>query len=153
MLQINMMAYNFMYCVPCLWQVSGMSVVPIVIALVVRLVRVLGRLLVPELGVLDQLDDGVQPEAVDADVEPEAEHLQHLINDSRIPVVQVRLLDEVLVEVELLPGLAPLPHGAAERRHPVGGWDGCSRVVKTLPAMRTEDGFIYDANTLGSSQT
>ncbi|PPS68286.1 hypothetical protein BZZ08_07411 [Streptomyces sp. MH60] len=48
-----------------------------------------------------QVGHGVQPEAVDAEVEPELERGQHLLLDRRVLVVEVRLVGEEAVPVVL----------------------------------------------------
>ena len=52
---------------------------------------------------LEQVRDGVEPEAVDPEVEPEAEHVQHRLLHLGVVVVQVRLVREEAVPV-VLPG-------------------------------------------------
>ena len=64
------------------------------------LVRLLEVLAVGALALV-QVRHGVQPEAVDAEVEPEPQHLQHRVLDQRVLVVQVGLVVEEPVPVVL----------------------------------------------------
>ena len=66
----------------------------------------------------DQVDD-VGAKAVDAPVEPEAQHVVHRRDDLRVAPVQVGLLGEEQMEVPLRCRLVPGPGGPAERRTPV----------------------------------
>ena len=50
---------------------------------------------------LEEVRDGVEPEAVEAEVEPEAEHVQHRVLHRRVLVVQVGLVAEEAVPVVL----------------------------------------------------
>ena len=50
---------------------------------------------------------------------PEAEDVQHLLYDIRVPVVEVRLLLGEGVIIELLPDITPLPGRAPEHTQPV----------------------------------
>ena len=61
--------------------------------------------------------DHVDPEAVDAAPEPEAQHVAHGGAHRRIGPVEVRLLLQERVEVELPRRRVPLPGTAAERGH------------------------------------
>lgn len=70
-------------------------------------------------GILQDLVDHVDPEAVHAPVEPEAQHVVHGGHELRVAPVQVRLLDQVRVQVALARGRVGLPRGAAEGREPV----------------------------------
>ena len=73
-------------------------------------------------GVLaDEVHD-VGAEAVDAAVQPEAQHVVHRLDDLRVVPVEVGLLGQEGVQVPLLGGLVPRPRGAAaEGRRPVVG--------------------------------
>ncbi|GBD30085.1 hypothetical protein HRbin32_01182 [bacterium HR32] len=83
--------------------------------------RVVG--LVPELGVLHQHPHRVHAETVHAPIEPEARDLQQGLHHLRVPVVQVRLFGQELVEVVLVRGGVPRPRRAAEEAAPVVGGD------------------------------
>ena len=50
---------------------------------------------------LEEVRHGVEPEAVEPEVEPEAEHLQHRVLHRRVLVVEVRLVAEEAVPVVL----------------------------------------------------
>ena len=63
----------------------------------------------------------VEPEPVDAAVEPEARHVEHRVLHGRIVEVEVRLLGQEVVQVVLHPLAVPFPGRAAEHREPVGG--------------------------------
>ena len=52
---------------------------------------------------LEQVGHRVQPEAVDAEVEPEPDDVEHRLLHGRVVVVEVRLVGEEPVPVELLP--------------------------------------------------
>jgi len=58
-----------------------------------------------------QVGDGVQPEPVDAQVQPEPQHLEHGVLDLRVLVVQVRLVGEEPVPVVLAADLIEGPVG------------------------------------------
>ncbi len=79
------------------------------------------RRIVAELGVLDQVPEHVDAEAVDAPVQPEAQHLVHGGADLGITPVEVGLLLQEGVVVELARGLVPFPGRAAEIAEPVVG--------------------------------
>ena len=64
---------------------------------VVRLGQVLAVGALP----LEEVGDGVQPETVDAEVQPEAQHLHHRVLHGRVVVVEVRLVGEEAVPVVL----------------------------------------------------
>ena len=68
--------------------------------------------------VLEEGVEDVEPEAVDAAVEPAADHLPLGGLDGRRPPVQLGLLDEERVEVELLAARDPLPSPARRRTTP-----------------------------------
>ena len=51
---------------------------------------------------LEQVGHRVQPEAVDAEVQPEPHHVEHRLLHGRVVVVEVRLVGEEPVPVELL---------------------------------------------------
>ncbi len=61
----------------------------------------LGQVLAVGAFPLEQIGHGVQPEAVDSEVEPEPQDIEHRVLDGRIVVVQVRLVGEEPVPVEL----------------------------------------------------
>ena len=63
--------------------------------------------------------EDVEPEAVDAAVEPAADHPELGLLDRGVPPVQVRLLGQERVEVELAAGRLPRPGRSAEERDPV----------------------------------
>ena len=73
--------------------------------------------------VLGDLGDRVEPEAVDAAVEPEAQHVVHRRLDLGVLPVEVGLLGHERVQVVLAGALVERPRGAAglERRGPVVG--------------------------------
>ena len=50
---------------------------------------------------LEQVRHGVQPEAVDAEIEPEPQHVEHRLLHGRVVVVEVGLVGEEPVPVEL----------------------------------------------------
>jgi hypothetical protein len=64
----------------------------------------------------------VDPEPVDATVEPEPQDRVELVDDLRVVPVEVRLGDVEQVQVPLAV-LDPLPGGPAERSRPVRRWD------------------------------
>jgi hypothetical protein len=78
--------------------------------------RVVAQFLVVEIEI-----DGVEPEAVDPPVQPEAHHVEQGFLNFRIVEVQIRLRGEEIVQVILLAVAVPLPGGAAEDRQPVVG--------------------------------
>ena len=69
---------------------------------------------VAELGVFKEGGDGVEAEAGDAAIEPEAHGVEHGFLDGGVAPVEVGLLDVEEVVVELVDGRDPLPCGAAE---------------------------------------
>ena len=81
-----------------------------------------GRGDVGQRGVLaDEVHD-VGAEAVDAAVQPEAQHVVHRLDDRGLVPVEVGLLGQEGVQVPLLGGRVPRPRGAAaEGRRPVVG--------------------------------
>ena len=64
---------------------------------------------VGDLARVDQERDGVDPEPVDAQLEPEPGDLRDLVADLRVPDVEVRLVRVEVVEVELLGFVVPRP--------------------------------------------
>ena len=86
-------------------------------------VEAAGEGLVAELGVFEEGGDGVETEAGDAAVEPEAHGVEHGLFDGGIAPVEVGLLLVEEVIVELAAGGDPLPRGALEERGPVVGRD------------------------------
>ena len=85
------------------------------------LVVAVARLVVAQRRVLADLVGDVDPEAVDAAPQPEAQHFVHRLRDRRLVPVEVRLLRQERVEVPLRRALVARPGGAllAERRGPV----------------------------------
>ena len=71
-----------------------------------------------QVGVLEEDVEDVEPEAVDAAVEPAADHPELGGLDRRRPPVQLGLLDEERVVVELLALAAPTPSPARRRTRP-----------------------------------
>src|SRR5580693_91152 len=82
-------------------------------------IELAGEGLVVELGVFEEGGDGVETEAGDAAVEPEAHGVEHGFFDGRIAPVQVGLLLVEEVVVELASGGDPLPRGTLEETRPV----------------------------------
>ena len=71
--------------------------------------------------VLEEDVEDVEPEAVDAAIEPAADHVELRRLDRRVAPVQLGLLDEERVHVELLARGLVLPGRAPEERQPVVG--------------------------------
>ena len=102
--------------------------------------------------VLDGVRDGVDPEAVDAAIEPEAHHLADRGRDLGIAPVEVRLLGVERVEVVLaarrveLPGRAP--NAARQlfgaRRRPLDRPTCTSRVAETCASARLREPRMLD---------
>ena len=63
--------------------------------------------------------DRIEPEAVDAAIEPEARGVEQFLLHRRIVPVELRLFLEEIVEIILLPPRVPRPRRAAEHRLPV----------------------------------
>ncbi len=103
-----------------LGEVVGVDVFEVGIALGVECRRFRARCGV---AVFEECGDGVEAEAGDAAVEPEAHGVEHGLLDGGIAPVEVGLLHVELVIVELLDGGDPLPCGAAEEGDPVVGRD------------------------------
>ena len=61
----------------------------------------LGQVLAVGAFPLEQVRHGVQPEAVDAEIEPESQYVEHRVLHSRIVIVEVGLVAEEAVPVEL----------------------------------------------------
>ena len=59
--------------------------------------------------VLEEVRHGVEPEAVEAEVEPEAQHLEHRVLDLRVLVIEVGLVVEEAVPVVLAAHGIPRP--------------------------------------------
>ena len=79
------------------------------------------RRVVAELGVLVHLAQRVDAEAVDAAVEPEAQHGEHRLAHRRVAPVEVGLLAQVGVRVVLAALGVEGPGGTAEHAQPVVG--------------------------------
>ena len=79
------------------------------------------RGVVAELGVVEEVVDRVEAEAVDAAVQPEAEGGKRPVLDLGVVVVEVGLRGEEVVQVVLLAPRVPGPGGAAEDGKPVRG--------------------------------
>ena len=72
----------------------------------------------------------VDAEAVDAAVEPEAQHVVHGLDDLRVVPVEVGLLGQEGVQVPLPGGLVPGPRADRRRRPPASCWaDAVRRAV------------------------
>src|SRR5580693_4741012 len=82
-------------------------------------IELAGEGLVVEGGVFEEGGDGVETEAGDAAVEPEAHGVEHCLFDSGVAPVQVGLLLIEEVVVELAAGGDPLPCGALEETRPI----------------------------------
>ena len=79
------------------------------------------RRVVAQLRVLEHLAQGVDAEAVDAAVEPEAQHVEHRLAHGRVAPVEVGLLAQVGVRVVLARAGVEGPGRAAEHAQPVVG--------------------------------
>ncbi len=77
------------------------------------------RRIVPEMAVVEIEVHGIEPETVDATVEPEARCIQHCILNIRIVEIEVRLRGKEVVHVILLAHPVPFPGRSAEDRKPV----------------------------------
>jgi hypothetical protein len=66
--------------------------------------------------------DRIEPEAVDAPVQPEAQPVEHRAPHVRVVEVEVGLRGQEVVQVILAPARFPLPGHAAEDRQPVVRW-------------------------------
>ena len=80
-----------------------------------------GRRIVPQLLVVEIVIDGIEAEAVDAALQPEAHHVEHRVLHLGVVEVEVRLLKEEIMEVILPAARIPLPGAPAENRWPVIG--------------------------------
>ena len=69
----------------------------------------LGQVLAVRPVALVEIRDGVEPEAVEADVEPEAQDVQHLLLHVGVVVVEIRLVREEAVPVVLAAQRIPRP--------------------------------------------
>src|SRR5882757_8267708 len=78
----------------------------------------IGRV-ITKLGILDQMPDHIDPEAIDTPAEPEPHHVIDRLAYLWITPVQVRLLAEKGMVVILTRRLVILPGAAAEFRQPV----------------------------------
>ncbi len=76
---------------------------------------------VGEGGILGDVIDGVEAEAVHAARQPEAQHVVHRRAHVGVAPVEVRLLFEEGVQIILSRGLVPLPDRAAHDTNPVVG--------------------------------
>ena len=72
-----------------------------------------------ELCVVEIVVHGIQPEAIDPPVQPEAHHLQQPVLHIGVVKVQIRLAGQEVVQIILPPPRVPFPGRAAEDRHPV----------------------------------
>jgi len=77
--------------------------------------------IVPELRVVHREIDGVEAEAVDAAVEPEAGDIEQGVLDLDIVQVQLGLLRQEIVQIVLAAAGVPGPGGAGEDGLPVAG--------------------------------
>jgi len=112
------------------WQVLRLGVVVEVVLVGVRVVRTeaaahalvrrLGRV-IAQLRVVEAEVDRIQAEAVHAAVQPEPHIVQGGLLHIRVMEVQVRLVDQKVVQVVLLTARLPLPGAATEQRQPVVG--------------------------------
>ena len=84
------------------------------------LVGGLGRV-VAQLRIVEAEVDRIQAEAIHAAIQPEAHVVQGGLLHFRVMEVQVRLVDQEVVQVVLLTARLPLPGAAAEQRQPVVG--------------------------------
>ena len=71
--------------------------------------------------ILEQMMDRIHPKAVDAPLEPEAQHIEHGRDDFGIAPVQIRLPGEVGAVIELSRPLVEGPGRAAELAYPIIG--------------------------------
>ena len=69
----------------------------------------LGQVLADRAFALDQVGHGVEAQAVDAAIEPEAHHADHRFEHRRVVEVQVRLMVEEAMPVVGLRGVVPAP--------------------------------------------
>ena len=69
----------------------------------------LGQVLAARAIALDQVRHGVEAEAIDAQIEPEVQHRQHLADDRRVVVVEIRLMMKKPVPVVRLRDRIPRP--------------------------------------------
>ena len=90
---------------------------------------------VAELGVLEHLAQRVDAEAVDAAVEPEAQHVEHRLAHRRVAPVEVGLLAQVGVRVVLAALGVERPGRTAEDAQPVVGRAAVRRRV--APEVRS----------------
>jgi len=74
-----------------------------------------------QLAVVEIVVDRIEPEAVDAALEPEAHDVEHRVLHIRIVEVEIGLLGEEIVEVILAAAGVPLPGATAEDGRPVVG--------------------------------
>jgi hypothetical protein len=72
-----------------------------------------------QLDMLEERVEDVEPEAVDAAIEPAANHVEHRGADVGVAPVEVRLLGQERVQIELAPFRVPSPGRATEIRDPV----------------------------------
>ena len=77
------------------------------------------RSVVAELRILEEIIDRVEPETIDAAIQPEPQHAFHVINHRRIAVIEIRLLRQKAVHVILLAPRVPGERRAAKHRQPI----------------------------------
>ena len=74
-----------------------------------------------QLLVVEIIVDGIEAEAIDAALEPEAHDIEHRILHGRIVEVEIGLADQEIVQIVLATRPVPLPDAAAKDRRPVIG--------------------------------
>src|SRR5579862_7024572 len=77
------------------------------------------RWVVAQLRVLIDGGNGIQTEATDAAVEPEAHHLEHRTPDTGIAPIQIRLLSVEPMVIVLIHASYVFPGRATKNTHPV----------------------------------
>ncbi len=89
---------------------------------------------IAELLILEEHLKGVDAEAIDAPLQPEAQDLIHLLTDFGVAPVEIRLFHVIQVQVVLPSGFIELPGQPAKPAHPViGGTATLGRIVPDVP--------------------
>src|SRR4029453_18882670 len=92
------------------------------------------RRIIAPLIIFDELAQRIYSEAVNATVEPEAQHVKHGGLHPRMAPVEIGLFLEISMKVVLLGCPIPFPGAAAKHTDPVIGWSTIRRwVVPQIP--------------------
>jgi hypothetical protein len=114
----------------CLWEIKTKLLVPegiLILSWTIRGFKLCSRRrLIPELLILEELRNSVNPKSIYTGIQPKLENRNHFPYNNWIVVIRVRLFLCELMEVELGSALIPLPHRPTKDAHLeyyLGIWD------------------------------